>query len=107
MTTCCAHLVYEVYGRSCNFYMCETLLYIIFSNLRVLIIIGVILLVCSARLLQYIPRPWRRTKRAGVDKTFGLRRAVSLHSSKDSSPSAVIQASTLHHLISTPARQKV
>lgn len=73
-----------------------------------LIIIGVILLVCSSRLLRYIPRPWRRTKRNGVDKNFGLRRAVSLHSSKDPSPSAVIQASTLHHLISsTPSRQKV
>uniref|UniRef100_A0A166ERS1 Probable magnesium transporter n=1 Tax=Daucus carota subsp. sativus TaxID=79200 RepID=A0A166ERS1_DAUCS len=70
-----------------------------------LIITGVILLVCSTRLLRYIPRPWRRTKRSSVDKTFGLRRAVSLHSSKDTSPSAVIQATTLHHLI-TPPRQK-
>lgn len=69
------------------------------------IIIGVILLVSSTRLLPYLPRPWRRFARSGPEKNFGLRQSVSLRS-RDASPSAVIQATTLHHLMTSPSKEK-
>ncbi|XAR70776.1 hypothetical protein NMG60_11027760 [Bertholletia excelsa] len=67
-----------------------------------LIILGVILLVTSSRLLRYLPRPLRRFKQGGAER---LRRHGSIHP-KDTSPSAVIQASTLHHLLSSPSKEK-
>ncbi|KAF3657317.1 putative magnesium transporter NIPA9 [Capsicum annuum] len=71
----------------------------------VCIILGVILLVASTRLVRSLPRSWRRVLRSGVDKNMGLRQSVPTRS-RDTSPSAVIQASTLHHLIATPSKAK-
>ncbi|KAK4351448.1 hypothetical protein RND71_030761 [Anisodus tanguticus] len=69
------------------------------------IILGVILLVASTRLVRSLPQSWRRVLRSGVDKNMGLRQSVPTWS-RDTSPSAVIQASTLHHLIATPSKSK-
>ncbi|KAL5698707.1 hypothetical protein ACHQM5_029703 [Ranunculus cassubicifolius] len=63
------------------------------------IIVGVILLVSSTRLLQLLPRPMKRFLSGGVERNLGLRRAGSLRT-RESDPNTVIQASTLHHLIS-------
>ncbi|KDP34076.1 hypothetical protein JCGZ_07647 [Jatropha curcas] len=71
----------------------------------VLIIVGVILLVSSTRLLRHLPRPLRRFMRSSVDRNFNLSRSGSLRA-KDSNPSAVIQAATLHHLISSTSKEK-
>ncbi|GFQ06683.1 probable magnesium transporter nipa9 [Phtheirospermum japonicum] len=65
------------------------------------IILGVILLVTSTRLLRHLPRPWRRFVRSGVE-----RRQPGSTRSRETNPSAVIQASTLHHLMSTPSKSK-
>ncbi|KAF9617706.1 hypothetical protein IFM89_038206 [Coptis chinensis] len=62
------------------------------------IIGGVVLLVSSARLLQHLPWPAKRFL-SGVEKNISLRRSGSIRS-RDSDSSTVIQASTLHHLIS-------
>ncbi|XP_073305646.1 probable magnesium transporter NIPA9 isoform X1 [Primulina huaijiensis] len=63
------------------------------------IIIGVILLVTSTRLIRYLPRPRRSLARSGMEHNFGTR-------TWDTNPSAVIQASTLHHLLSPPSKSK-
>jgi len=70
-----------------------------------LIIIGVILLVCSTRLLRHLPRPLRRFIQRGVDRNFSPRRSGSVRL-RDTNPSAVIQAATLQHLISSPPKEK-
>ncbi|XP_042498707.1 probable magnesium transporter NIPA9 isoform X1 [Macadamia integrifolia] len=64
-----------------------------------LIIVGVILLVSSTRLVRHLPRPWRRSTR-GNSRQLGSVRA------RDSNPNAVIQATTLHHLLTSPAKEK-
>ncbi|KAJ8638456.1 hypothetical protein MRB53_012723 [Persea americana] len=69
----------------------------------VLIIVGVILLVSSTRLVRFLPRPLRGFLQKGVEKN--LRRSGSLRV-RDSTPSTVIQATTLHHLITSPAKEK-
>ncbi|KAL6985547.1 hypothetical protein U1Q18_018923 [Sarracenia purpurea var. burkii] len=69
------------------------------------IIIGVLLLVTSTRLVRYIPRPLRRFMQGGVERNFGIKRHGSLHA-RDSSPSAVIQATTLQNLMSFPSKEK-
>ncbi|XP_040941549.1 probable magnesium transporter NIPA9 isoform X3 [Gossypium hirsutum] len=69
------------------------------------IMMGVILLVSSTRLMRHILWPLRNLIPGGVDRNFNLRRSGSLRV-KDPSPSAVIPAATLHHLISTPAKEK-
>uniref|UniRef100_A0A2N9HHW6 Probable magnesium transporter n=1 Tax=Fagus sylvatica TaxID=28930 RepID=A0A2N9HHW6_FAGSY len=74
-----------------------------------LIIMGVILLVSSTRLLRHLPWPLRHFIRSGVDRNFSLRRSGSGSGSvraRDTNPSAVIQAATLHHLISSPSKEK-
>ncbi|XP_073019864.1 probable magnesium transporter NIPA9 isoform X2 [Primulina eburnea] len=63
------------------------------------IIIGVILLVTSTRLIQHLPRPRRSLARSGMEHNFGTR-------IWDTNPSAVIQASTLHHLLSPTSKTK-
>ncbi|XP_050220261.1 probable magnesium transporter NIPA9 [Mercurialis annua] len=70
-----------------------------------LIIVGVVLLVSSTRLLRHLPRPLRRLMRSKIDRNLNLSRSGSLRA-KDSNPSAVIQAATLHQLISTSAKEK-
>lgn len=69
------------------------------------IVLGVILLVASTQLVRSLPRSWLRVLRSGVDNNIGLRQSVSIRS-RDTSPSTVIQASTLHHLIATPSKAK-
>ncbi|PIA43009.1 hypothetical protein AQUCO_02000453v1 [Aquilegia coerulea] len=63
------------------------------------IIVGVILLVSSAKLLQHLPRPLRRFVGGNLEKNNNLKRSGSLRT-RDSNPNTVIQTSTLHHLIS-------
>ncbi|XP_030945109.1 probable magnesium transporter NIPA9 [Quercus lobata] len=70
-----------------------------------LIMLGVILLVTSTRLLRHLPRPLRDFIQSGVDRNFNLRRSGSARV-RDTNPSAVIQAATLHSLISSPSKEK-
>lgn len=70
------------------------------------IILGVILLVTSTRLMRYLPRPWRRFAQSGIERNTGLRRSVSARVRGETNPSTVIQASTLHHVITTPSKAK-
>ncbi|KAL3566437.1 hypothetical protein D5086_031852 [Populus alba] len=67
------------------------------------IVVGVILLVSSTWLLRHLPL--RRFIRINVDRNFSLSRSGSLRL-KDSNPAAVIHAATLHHLISSPSKEK-
>ncbi|CAL9186197.1 probable magnesium transporter NIPA9 isoform X1 [Musa acuminata AAA Group] len=71
----------------------------------IFITLGVILLVSSARLMALLPRPLRRHLRRSNLENHTLRRSGSLRI-KDPSPSAVIHASTLHHLITSPSKEK-
>lgn len=66
-----------------------------------LIISGIILLVCSARIMSLLPRPLRRLLRSSKERSYNLKRSPSARP-KDRSPDAVIHASTLHHLMSSP-----
>ncbi|CAK9141260.1 unnamed protein product [Ilex paraguariensis] len=93
-------------GLSLRFYYFMTLIQIKASNCRLFIIIGVILLVSSTRVVRYLPRPWRHLFQSAVEKNFSLRQSASLRT-KDPSPSAVIQTSTLHHLISSPTKESL
>ncbi|XP_044471644.1 probable magnesium transporter NIPA9 isoform X2 [Mangifera indica] len=70
-----------------------------------LIMVGVILLVSSSRLMCHLPQPLQQVLQSGVDRNFTPRRSLSQRA-KDPSPSAVIQASTLHNLISSSAKAK-
>ncbi|KAG6591472.1 probable magnesium transporter NIPA9 [Cucurbita pepo subsp. pepo] len=63
-----------------------------------LIITGVILLVSSARLTRRLTWLYRRFKRSGVDRSFGHRSGSSVRL-RDSSPSAIIQTTTLQNMM--------
>ncbi|KAJ6749244.1 hypothetical protein OIU79_030190 [Salix purpurea] len=63
------------------------------------IVAGVILLVSSTWLLRHLPLC--HLIRLNADRNFSLSRSGSLRL-KDSNPTAVIHATTLHHLISSP-----
>lgn len=67
---------------------------------RFLIVIGVVLLVGSTRLVRHLPRPIRR----GSDRNFVYRKSVSTRV-REPSPSTIVQASTLQHLIAS-AKEK-
>ncbi|KAL5185408.1 putative magnesium transporter NIPA9 [Glycine soja] len=69
-----------------------------------LIIVGVILLVGSTRLVRFLSCSSRQ-KRSNVEKNFGLRGASSSRV-REPSPSAVIQAATLNHLLSSSSKEK-
>ncbi|KAK9131238.1 hypothetical protein Sjap_011725 [Stephania japonica] len=69
------------------------------------IISGVIILVTSKRLLQLLPRSLQRLLRGGADGSNILRRHGSTRH-RDPNPSTVIQATALHHLITSPAKEK-
>ncbi|KAJ1442824.1 hypothetical protein SESBI_00705 [Sesbania bispinosa] len=69
-----------------------------------LIIVGVILLVGSTRLARFIPCSSRR-KRSNVEKNYGSRR-YGTSRVREPSPSAVIQAATLNHLLSSSSKEK-
>lgn len=67
-----------------------------------LIVTGVILLVTSTRLIRFLPRKWRP-----VERNFGSRQPSSLRSrDQNSNPSTIIQAATLHHLVTSPSKAK-
>uniref|UniRef100_A0A9I9DDK1 Probable magnesium transporter n=1 Tax=Cucumis melo TaxID=3656 RepID=A0A9I9DDK1_CUCME len=68
-----------------------------------LIIIGVILLVSSSRLIRRLTWLYRRFKRNGVDRNFGHRSGSGVRL-RDSSPSAIIQTTTLQNLLSSKAK---
>uniref|UniRef100_A0A1D1XYP8 Probable magnesium transporter n=1 Tax=Anthurium amnicola TaxID=1678845 RepID=A0A1D1XYP8_9ARAE len=70
-----------------------------------MIIVGVILLVSSTRLMPLLLRPPRRFLHNNREKNHSLRRSGSLHV-RDPSPSTIIQASSLHHLITSPGKEK-
>ncbi|WZZ91510.1 hypothetical protein YC2023_120089 [Brassica napus] len=70
-----------------------------------LIMLGVVLLVTSSRLIRHLPRSFRRSRQTSVERGFNLRRTAS-HTPKDTNPSAVIQAATLHHLLSSASKEK-
>ncbi|KAF6157222.1 hypothetical protein GIB67_041683 [Kingdonia uniflora] len=69
------------------------------------IIVGVILLVSSTRLTKYLPRPFRHLTRGNLERTNSLRRSGSVRP-RDSDPSTIIHATTLHHLITSPTKEK-
>lgn len=71
-----------------------------------LITAGVILLVSSSRLMGLLPRPLRRLLKSNLERHHNLRPSGSFRAKDSSPPSAVIHASTLHHLITTPAKEK-
>lgn len=68
---------------------------------RLLIIVGVILLVGSRRLVRLLPSRSRRLMRSNADKSYGPGPRRSGSSIRESNPSAVIQAATLNHLLSS------
>ncbi|KAJ6745779.1 MAGNESIUM TRANSPORTER NIPA9-RELATED [Salix koriyanagi] len=70
-----------------------------------LIVVGVILLVSSTWLLRHLPQPFRHFKRSSADRNLSLIRTGSLRL-RDPNPTAVIHAATLHHLISSPSKEK-
>ncbi|KAF1886233.1 hypothetical protein Lal_00045463 [Lupinus albus] len=70
-----------------------------------LIIVGVILLVGSTRLVRFLTCSSRFSKRTNVDKNYGSRRPGSSRA-REPSPSAVIQAATLNHLLSSSSKEK-
>jgi drug/metabolite transporter (DMT)-like permease len=70
-----------------------------------LIMLGVVLLVTSSRLIRHLPRSFRRSRQTSLERGFNIRRTTS-HTPKDTNPSAVIQAATLHHLLSSPSKDK-
>ncbi|KAK4783568.1 hypothetical protein SAY86_007942 [Trapa natans] len=69
-----------------------------------LIMVGVVLLMSSRWVIRLFPGPSRPPTRSGVGRSSNLRRSAS--AVRDSSPSAAIQAATLHHLISSAAKEK-
>ncbi|CAA2965501.1 probable magnesium transporter NIPA9 [Olea europaea subsp. europaea] len=71
----------------------------------IFILVGVVLLVASTRLVRALPKPWQHFARSGTERNFGGRQSVSTRT-RDTNPSAVIQTSTLHHLISPPSKEK-
>lgn len=74
-------------------------------NYRLLIILGVVLLVSSSWLVRLLPRRLRRFVRSGVDRNFGVRQSGSIRI-REATPSTVIQAATLHHLMASPSKEK-
>ncbi|XP_047322067.1 probable magnesium transporter NIPA9 [Impatiens glandulifera] len=72
------------------------------------IITGVILLVLSSKLVPYLPRVLRRLVQNGSERNFGggRSRPGSVHASRDSSPSAIIHTTTLHHLMASPSSKE-
>jgi len=66
--------------------------------------VGVILLVGSTRLVRFLSCS-SRPKRSNVDKNFVLRRTTSSRV-REPSPSAIIQAATLNHLLSSSSKEK-
>ncbi|KAG6530740.1 hypothetical protein ZIOFF_004498 [Zingiber officinale] len=70
------------------------------------IILGVILLVSSSRLISLLPRRWQHHLKSNLERNHSLRRFGSVRIKDPTSPSAIIHTSTLHHLITSPAKTK-
>ncbi|KMT17917.1 hypothetical protein BVRB_2g034420 isoform B [Beta vulgaris subsp. vulgaris] len=70
-----------------------------------LIIVGVILLVSSTKLVRFLPGKAKRSARGGLDKSFSAKQP-GLIRTRDPNPSAVIHANTLHHLLTSPTKEK-
>lgn len=66
---------------------------------------GVILLVGSTRLVRFLSFPSQR-KRSNAEKNYGSRRSSTSSRGREPSPSAVIQAATLNHLLSSSSKEK-
>ncbi|KAF7830453.1 putative magnesium transporter NIPA9 isoform X1 [Senna tora] len=72
-----------------------------------LIIVGVILMVGSTRLVRFLPFRSRRFMRSSADKNYSpAPRRSGTSSIREPSPSAVIQAATLNHLLSSSSKEK-
>ncbi|KAG5034084.1 hypothetical protein AAZX31_04G051800 [Glycine max] len=70
-----------------------------------LIIVGVILLVGSTKLVRFFRFSSHHFKRSSVDKNYGPRRSGTSRV-REPSPTAVIQAATLNHLLSSSSKEK-
>ncbi|XP_056698467.1 probable magnesium transporter NIPA9 [Spinacia oleracea] len=70
-----------------------------------LIILGVIMLVSSTRLVRFVPWSVKRTGRGGLEKSFSGKQP-GLVRTRDPNPSAVIHTNTLHHLLTSPTKEK-
>ncbi|XP_074588841.1 putative magnesium transporter NIPA9 [Curcuma longa] len=70
------------------------------------IVLGVILLVSSSRLIALLPWHLQRHLKNNLERNHSLRRSASIRAKDSTSPSAVIPASTLHHLITSPVKAK-
>lgn len=70
-----------------------------------LIILGVILLVGSTRVVRFLRLNSQRFKRTSVDKNHGPRRSAASRI-REPSPTAVIQAATLNHLLASSSKEK-
>ncbi|KAL5786389.1 hypothetical protein ACOSQ2_008781 [Xanthoceras sorbifolium] len=70
-----------------------------------LIVVGVVLLVSSSRLVRHLRWPFRRFRPSGLSRNSS-RRGSGSQRVKETSPSAVIPAATLHHLMSASAKEK-
>lgn len=75
------------------------------SICRLLIILGVIMLVSSTRLVRFVPWSVKRTGRGGLEKSFSGKQP-GLVRTRDPNPSAVIHTNTLHHLLTSPTKEK-
>ncbi|OIW03138.1 hypothetical protein TanjilG_11775 [Lupinus angustifolius] len=64
-----------------------------------------LLLGCSTRLVRFLTCSSRFSKRSNVDKNYGSRRPGSSRA-REPSPSAVIQAATLNHLLSSSSSKE-
>jgi hypothetical protein len=73
---------------------------------RFVIIFGVILLVSSSRIISLLPRSMRRKMRSNVEMSHNLRRVGSIRAKDATSPSTIVNASTLHQLLASPTKEK-
>lgn len=97
------------FGRAQSSNSCsinEMIIFMFMKHLfcRLLIIVGVILLVGSTRIVRSLPCSLQR-KRSNAEKNYGPRRSTSSRV-REPSPSAVIQAATLNHLLSSSSKEK-
>lgn len=70
-----------------------------------LIIVGVVLLVSSSRLVRLLPGAGKRPLRSSTEKSFSVKQSGSSRS-RDPNPSAIIHTNALHHLLSSPTKEK-
>ncbi|KAJ1689376.1 hypothetical protein LUZ63_013531 [Rhynchospora breviuscula] len=71
-----------------------------------LIIFGVILLVSSAKIISLLPRSVRKKMRSNIEMSHNIRRTGSIRAKDATSPSTIVNASTLHQLLSSATKEK-